>query len=144
MKVISLINPRRVSKYKELEFNVAELRAMFTTPLELLPAPGAGISYVVDDVNFFLDVDAIQFAGAASDIFLQYSTEGVVYRATDWFTNALGLKMMANVGLGAVPSFNNNAFEANKPLNLTSNNDWTGGGENARLIVRIWYAEVIA
>ena len=66
------------------ELTSAQLLAMNATPIELISAPGAGKSIVVEEVELFLDFNTAAYAAdAGEDLVIRYVTSGTAISTWD-------------------------------------------------------------
>jgi hypothetical protein len=65
------------SDHATVTITTAQVLALAGTPIEIVPAPGAGKAVVVDHALFFLDYNSIAYNGVAAgeDLSLRYTDE---------------------------------------------------------------------
>lgn len=73
----------------------AQIIAMFTTPVTLIAAPGAGKAIIVDEIEFFHDFDTAAYTGGG-DVSVEYgSGADVVLADATLITGAADAKTLA-------------------------------------------------
>ena len=69
----SALNPL-VQQVKQVSLTAAQLIAMYTTPVSILPAPGAGKVLIIDAIAFQFKHGATQFTGGGAVTFVFHGT----------------------------------------------------------------------
>ncbi|HZT29503.1 MAG TPA: hypothetical protein VFA33_06450 [Bryobacteraceae bacterium] len=69
----SALNPL-VQQVKQVSLTAAQLIAMYTTPVSILPAPGAGKVLIIDAIAFQFKHGASQFTGGGAVTFVFHGT----------------------------------------------------------------------
>jgi hypothetical protein len=69
----SALNPL-VQQVKQVSLTAAQLIAMYTTPVNILPAPGAGKVLIIDAIAFQFKHGATQFTGGGAVTFVFHGT----------------------------------------------------------------------
>lgn len=93
----------------EVTIDNADVRTLNATPVEVIPAPGAGLAVIVEDVQWWLDYGSAAFDGNASgeDLVLRYtdSSGSVVVDAVDesGFADATGDQLRLVKGVSVTP-----------------------------------------
>lgn len=124
-----------ICSHRDTVLTSAEIDALNATPIELVPAPGAGKSLFVCSVVAWLNYNSTAWAGSSETIPLKYGTAGTTIttiteafmeRTSDGYQNLLPVD-----GVGA---------QDNTAIYATANADFTTG--NSPLSVRVYYRTV--
>jgi len=101
------------------------ITTMFTTPVVLIAAPGAGILLVVDEIELFHDYTTTAFT-SGGDVSIEYATSGVDVAAIDvaFITAAadehLILKQPSAAYVSSSTVYQELSASANKALQITN------------------------
>ena len=129
--------------YTEVEVSSAQILAMGSTPIELLPAPGANSYYLTDNVILEYTHNTTAYTMAATDYVVvsgaqQMSAEKTILTST----NNVQTVMKSSDGIDSVNDVNFSWVEGfNIPLELYG---WDGSNPtlgDGTLLVKIWYKE---
>lgn len=142
-------SPASGINYASISMTAANIQGMSATPFQMLPAPGAGLSYLVHRARFTLNYFA-QFGGGGA-VKLQYGnaslaagTAAVLPVAATFLTTSVvsvATTSICYLDTNTVPTITAGGTD-NQQLTLSNaTGPFTGGGASS-LIVQIWYSVV--
>lgn len=132
--------------YSSVDLTTAQIRTMYTTPVVILPAPDAGLTYIVHGLKFSLLYAGALFTGGGV-INAQYGTftAGTGEDATNTFaatflTATASGKFCYITGNDSATLTSNGTL--NQPLTFTNSSAVFAGGGTSTGKVEVWYSIV--
>lgn len=136
------VNRRREIKYKKVVVTSAQLLALFTTPVTLVPAPTGDRALVLDRI-LIVKPAGTAYAGIASgeDLVVKYTDASGAEVSVDIETEGF-LDQTTIQRRQGMPDAANQVLTKNAALvlHLLTGNITTG---NSPLICHVWYSEVV-
>lgn len=137
----SNINPAKKVWYKELELTKAEIAALNTTPQEIVGAPGANKTILIENIMAILNSDGVAFTGTSTDLDIDFASGKKAADMTGFLGTTTGVKR----GAANHRASGGDDLAVNEALFVTQDsNDLGAGGANATLVVKLWYRIVPA
>lgn len=119
----------------DITLSQAQFQALFTTPRQIIPAPGAGLAVVVDALYGVNEFDTAAFEAGTQTLDVGYAGGATLVSLTNAFVEAAATKR--SYVLPAVAQFDP-AVNTGVVVRLASA-DATGGGTNSKVKLRVRY-----
>jgi hypothetical protein len=130
-----------MQQYATVNVTSANILAMFTTPVAILAAPGAGKAIVVDTILFEMTTTATAYASGGAVSFVYHGGSVASHSGTIPASVVTAGAGTSNTQLGSPTAANGTTVPANTGIDITNaTGAFTTGTGTAK--VQIWYSVV--
>lgn len=124
-----------VLKSKTVSLTTGQIGSLFTTPVEILPAPGAGFMYVFEGVFWSLDYSSA-WSGVSLEV--EYTTSGVQIDQSSIISQTSDY-----VDVGKAGAFTNvSSNYDNNSIQVTATSNPSGGSSTLKVMVTYYIVEL--